>query len=124
MVLLAVALLAGSAGIHLSCGAEKPPAPRLLKSIKGFEIYSWKENNDWCFALLIGTNRLKTQEEVMAEGTRLAGVERLKQALEKIERGQAVVWSRAPIPGMQMPPADAVQAIRAHCRELGLKPYF
>jgi hypothetical protein len=42
-------------------------------SMKGYELYSWREKSsgDWYFALLPGTNRLKTYDEITAPQTQL-----------------------------------------------------
>ncbi len=36
-------------------------------SIKGWEIYSWPSGNDRYYSILIGTNRIKTYEEVTSD---------------------------------------------------------
>ena len=37
-----------------------------LTSMKGWELYSWQSSDGWYFALVEGTNRLKTFEEISA----------------------------------------------------------
>ncbi len=34
-------------------------------SLKGFELYSWETNSIWQFALLTGTNRLRSKQEII-----------------------------------------------------------
>jgi len=50
----------------LLCGCadatvEPPPAAAPLpRSVKGYELYSWRSGGTWQFTLITGTNRLKT----------------------------------------------------------------
>src|ERR1051325_1013820 len=47
------------------CGsATQPTVTPFPESMKGYELYSWKEGKQWKFSLLIGTNRDKTLEEI------------------------------------------------------------
>ncbi len=34
--------------------------------MKGYEIYSWQEDEEWVFKLITGTNRQKTIDEIMS----------------------------------------------------------
>lgn len=55
-------------------------------AFKGFELYSWKENNEWNFSLLKGTNRLKTCDEVL-EG-KVSGIKEGKKLIKNIKEDQ------------------------------------
>jgi len=83
--------------------------------MKGFEIYSWQENDAWRFSLLIGTNRIKGKDEVTAEVTRLSGLRTLKEALGRLEKGQSVFWPHQRAPGLELPPRAVLsqQAVAA-----------
>ena len=105
-----------------STGEQAGTGPR--RSLKGFEIYSWQEKGEWCFSLLIGTNRMKTFEEVTAEKTTLHGFEALKEQLGGLAKGEFVTWSPAAFPGLAMPAEDRVGEIRALCEKNGLKALF
>ncbi|MFC1940340.1 hypothetical protein ACFLXO_06645 [Chloroflexota bacterium] len=41
-----------------------PATDKLPHSFKGYELYSWEEDNQWHFTLITGTNRTKTMEEI------------------------------------------------------------
>ncbi len=109
-VLLAV-LIAG-------CGtAAQAPAPGAA-SMKGYELYSWQDGGQWRFALLVGTNREKSVEEIKAVDTVLPGTEALRSALGKIAAGQYVTWSaRETLP---FPPDDIVKQVQQVCKDKGL----
>ncbi len=79
------------------------PAVADRAPVKGWELYSWFDlkcsarphfasapNADSvCFALLPGTNRTKTTEEIQKLGT---GIAALEQRIAKLGAGQDVVW--------------------------------
>ena len=62
LVLLLMTLVAVLGGCQ-SSGVESP-ATRPARSMKGFELYSWQAEGEWHFALVVGTNRSKTHEEI------------------------------------------------------------
>jgi hypothetical protein len=45
-----------------------------LKSMKGWELYSWQKPEGWCYALVMGTNRIKTYEEISAIDVAILGL--------------------------------------------------
>jgi hypothetical protein len=101
---------------------EKP-----LESMKGFELYSWVEGGERCFALLQGTNRRKTDAEITAKPTKLVGVAALKQALKKLAKGQSVMWNIGLIVGPDKtgkntdPSEETQKDIEKACKAEGLK---
>lgn len=68
--------------------ACRPANPLVMQpdkaSMKGYELYSWEEDGRWCFSILIGTNREKTQQEIHSPDATLKGIEELKAVLESI----------------------------------------
>jgi hypothetical protein len=86
-------------------------------SMKGYELYSWRtDGGDWSFSLLIGTNRLKTKEEITAPNNRLSSVSALKEKLQQLPKGEEVIWQ-----GMSFPEEAVVKVIQAYCDERGIK---
>ena len=66
------------------CGtAAQPTVAPFAESMKGYELYSWQEGDQWKFSLLIGTNRDKTLEEIKSADVVLADVDALLATLEK-----------------------------------------
>ncbi|MBI3828960.1 MAG: hypothetical protein HY291_05570 [Planctomycetes bacterium] len=107
---------------------SKEEAEQLATSKKGFELYSWKVKDSWCFALLAGTNQHKTNEEITAPQAKLDGMDALKRALKKIAKGQTIIWSVGKIVGGQKDadpeayPSDELQKeLEKACEDLGLK---
>ncbi len=112
VLLLLGILLAG-------CGSPTPPAvTQLPESMKGYELYSWRENDQWKFSLLAGTNRLKTLDEIKVAGTTLSGVDALISTLEKVPSGQYVTWISGET--LPLPPDAVVKQIQDVAKNRGL----
>jgi hypothetical protein len=114
--ILATALLVGcyQVGIAQSRGAKLP------RSMKGYELYSWEARGEWYFALLIGTNRLKTRHEVSAPQARVRGVEALKRKLDLLAEGEEVLWRTGLVPRTALPPEKIVKEVKTHCDRRGI----
>lgn len=110
-------ILAGS--LFSACGATpQRTATPFAESMKGYELYSWPEDDQWNFALLVGTNREKTLEEIKAEETVLRGVDALIRALEQMPAGQYITWSSRAT--LSFPPEDMIKQIENVCTKQGL----
>ena len=110
-VIVALAFVAAA-----RAGDEREGRPRF----KGVELYSWQDaRTGWAFALLDGTNRLKTAAEVKGPRNRIAGVAELKKALARLAVGENVYWTH-PIEGFEYPPAATVQEVRACAKRLNI----
>ncbi len=78
----------------------------LPQSMKGYELYSWSQDGRWHFALMTGTNRNKTLEEVISSEDivseagevriHVVGVNAAKAALGKLRTGEEVFWLAQP----------------------------
>jgi hypothetical protein len=115
LFLFAILLLVLASG----CGtAAQPSATQAAESMKGFELYSWQEGDQWKFSLLIGTNREKKLDEIKSADTALDGVDALRSALEAVSPGQTVTWSAKE--ALSFPPEDIIQQVEQICRDHGL----
>ena len=103
-----------------SCGtAPGANATALPESLKGYELYSWQDGNQWVFSLLVGTNREKTLEEIKSTDTILPDVRALTTKLQTVPSGQYVTWSsRKPF---SFPPNDVIKQVEKVCQDQGLK---
>jgi len=111
-ILLVETLLAG-------CGAlSQPTATPFPESMKGYELYSWKDGDQWKFSLLVGTNREKTLEEIKSADIVLSGVDELTSTLQKIPAGQYVTWSTRET--LFFPPEDILKQVEQTCKDEGL----
>ncbi len=114
--LVAVAVLIGCCHVSVARSTQA----KLPHSMKGYELYSWQARGEWYFALLTGTNRLKSRREVRAPGARVRGVETLKRRLDLLAEGEEVSWSAGLVPGMALPPEGVVRDVKEHCDRRGI----
>jgi hypothetical protein len=74
----------------------------LPNSMKGYELYSWSENNQWHFTLITGTNRNKTLEEIISTTDiisqdgwvqiHVVGVNEIKSVLSRLPQSEDILW--------------------------------
>ena len=94
------------------------PAPG-TEAMKGCELYSWQEESQLYFSVLIGTNREKTLEEIQAPNARLKGIEELQPLLESIPAGEYITWwSRE---SLAFPPEEMLKQVQKICKKQGLE---
>ena len=96
---------------------EAPDAPR--QAFKGYELYSWREpQGEWRYALLLGTNRLKSPDEILAAGI---SEPELRRRLAELAPAESVSWCRqADVetdPPLALPPSPVVDSLVALARE-------
>ncbi len=112
LAFLLVLLLSG-------CGsAQRTEFPSSPEPMKGYELYSWQEGDQWVFSLLAGTNRLKTLEEIKSTDTRLPDVEALITRLKKVPAGQYITWSSRET--LAFPPEEILRQVEQASQEQGL----
>jgi hypothetical protein len=88
------------------------------QAMKGYELYTWQEDGQWYFALLEGTNRLKTDAEIQAAARYLNGAQDLQDSLKRLVPGQTVIWiSLAEFP---LPDEAIITQVEQICRDLEL----
>lgn len=139
-------LLCITALVLISCGSgrETPQAeaagPSVLPhSMKGYELYSWQEGQEWHFTLITGTNRLKTYEEIVSaenvvtesDWAKLSaqGTVSLRTVLNRLPEGESVTWqggqrlegAAAPGARLQLPDAEVIEEIERYCHRLGVR---
>jgi hypothetical protein len=102
-----------------SCKAAPRPEPtQWPESMKGYELYSWQEGDQWRFSLLAGTNREKTIDEIKSPSAVLLDMYAVIAVLEKVPSGQYVTWSsREALP---FPPDSIIGQIEKACKDQGL----
>ena len=99
-----------------SCStAAQLDAAQLTESMKGYELYSWQEDNQWDFSLLVGTNREKTLDEIKSVDTVLLDVDALISTLEKVPPGQYVTWSSKET--LSFPPDNIIKQVEQVCKD-------
>jgi hypothetical protein len=101
----------------------------LPRSMKGYELYSWPQDNQWRFTLITGTNRNKTTDEIVTGENYISesgwikittsGTDGLKDVLSKLQPGEFVLWlsgirdiSSQTHTTLQLPPKEIMEIIR------------
>jgi hypothetical protein len=89
--------------------------------MKGYELYSWRIRGQWHFALLVGTNRLKSRGEINSPQVRVRGVEALKSKLSRLAEGEDVSWVEGRVPGAVLPPERIIEEVKGYCDRQGIR---
>ena len=114
---LLFAILLGS--LLSGCGGTaQSTATPFAGSMKGHELYSWQEDGQWKFSVLVGTNREKTLDEIKSTDVVLSGMDALTSTLEKIPAGQYITWSSRET--LSFPPEDIRSQVEQVCKDMGL----
>jgi hypothetical protein len=92
--------------------------------MKGYELYSWQMEGDWYFALVVGTNRIKTYDEISSPEVRVQGLAALQAKLDQLPGDEQVFWPTGRVPNTALPPAEIIEAVRAHCSQRGIQLYI
>jgi len=106
----------------------------LPASMKGYELYSWQQDDGWHFTLITGTNRNKTPEEITSDENYISetgwvnmhcvGEDALKTVLGKVPPGEYVSWCGGGfVPDssdFSFPPQDIIDTIKNFALEQGL----
>jgi len=109
---------------------------KLPQSSKGYELYSWEQDNQWHFTLITGTNRTKTMEEITSGDDYISetgwvkihvtGVDEIKHILSRLPQGESVLWcdelhiGQTTDTDLQLPPENITDAIKEYAEQCGL----
>jgi len=136
VVMLIVSACAPSVSTPTPSAIVATPLPH---STKGYELYSWQENNEWHFTLTTGTNRVKSLEEIISnENTveaggwvkiSVQGIEAIQKALSGLPQHEAIFWAdkswleRAQVQAgpIMLPPQETIDVVQEYCKQLGLE---
>ena len=127
-IIALIGILIGFCCLGSGCSVADATGRRPL-SMKGYELYSWQDGTDWRFALLEGTNRLKTLDEIKSPAVTLNDVAALDRTLGTLASGEQVFWEAAswidhtssPAGSIALPPAELRAGVAARCQELGIQ---
>lgn len=95
--------------------------------MKGYEMYSWQTGGEWHFSLMIGTNRIKTLEEITNGAdseirSSVVGVTELKNLLSRLPANEEIFWAAQQFTAgsFTLPPQKTIDEIQSLCKQLGL----
>jgi hypothetical protein len=101
----------------------------LKPSMKGWELYSWTNGNDFNYSLLPGTNRLKSYNEIIGNKLIVFGKDSLIMLLDKLPANENVFWigknclQRIRDEYFSLPDNNTINSIKTHCSQKGLVIY-
>jgi hypothetical protein len=96
----------------------KPPTDSRTKgSMKGWELYVWQKDGDTYYSLMMGTNRLKTDDEIAKAA--IKGLDAIKPKLDELKAGEEVFIVGKKL--MEPPPKDQATPVVEYGKKLGLK---
>lgn len=90
------------------------------RSVKGYEIYSWQIEGEWRYALVMGSNRLKSYDEVTAPFVAVKSLTELKSRLAELATGDEIIWGTAIDGRLALPPQPVIADLERTCQQLGL----
>ena len=128
-------------GPNCDCSASLPGKLETItikSSMKGWELYSWPEDVEgcrkWKYALLPGTNRLKSYSEVTSDTIlNVTGEKQLKLLLSKFPTNENILWvgekwlsnvwglSNINYGNLRLPSSNVIIEIERHCIQTGLQ---
>ena len=131
-----------ASGVHETTIAASTPLPTpselpnsLPKSLKGYELYSWQNGNEWNFTLITATNRSKAFDEIISSENMLTsdgfvklsvtGVNEIKKMVALLPEGEQIFWAgmdlTGQVPGgtiyLTFPPRQVIDDLTAYCRQ-------
>lgn len=99
IIFLLIVISSGIIRCSKETGKETNPVSKIdidtltfQHSMKGWELYSWPNGNEWNYSVLIGTNRTKSYEEVTTNKIIVFGIDSLKLILNKFPENENIFW--------------------------------
>lgn len=94
----------------------------ISRSMKGWELYSWPKGNYFYYSFLIGTNRSKNYDEIIANKLRVSGKDSLKLLLSKFPENEnlfwfGAAWSAKNSGSFALPDEETVNEIKVFCTQ-------
>jgi hypothetical protein len=94
-------------------------------SMKGWELYSWQNGNDWSYSVLMGTNRGKSYTEITTNKILVTGKSSLKMLLAKLPSGEDILWRGKgwlsnDLTTVSLPDDNTINEIQEFCTQKGL----
>ncbi len=111
---------------------------KLPHSVKGYELYSWEEDEQWHFTLITGTNRNKMLEEIISKEEDITesgwvkihviSVPAIEDVLGRLPQREFVIWYDETILmqtgeidiSLQLPPEQIIDAVKVYAERFGL----
>lgn len=91
---------------------------RAEKAAKGMELYSWTNpDGEWRFALLAGTNALKSEALIKGMEYQIVTLEELGKRFRRLAENERVYWSNSDAEGFRFPDEQMIKRIQSLAAE-------
>jgi hypothetical protein len=123
VVMLAVVILAMlAAGCQNGSGSEFPSYMLATPTMTeyGYEMYSWQEGGEWYFALVEHNFEKRTIDEIKNSEWVVKGLEKFKESLQYMHKGEWIFWTEYVIEGTVLPERSVLYDIVEYCKTLGI----
>ena len=100
-------------GLRKQWEAEQQPKT----SLKGWELYIWRQGDETYFSLMVGTNRLKTDEEIAKSAVK--GFEAVKPKLDQLKKGEELFLQGRRF--TEITPVEEADMLTDYSEKIGLK---
>ena len=106
-------------GLSLFSASCQNQADTAKITTKGYELYSWRlESGTWYYALVLGTNRLKTDSELVA--VQKTSLDSIEKEIRTFSQGEYIFWNtnkdQIQLP-LVLPEKNEVDRIKRICSE-------
>ena len=110
-----------------SSNAQNRPAP-----MKGYQLFTWKQNGQWHYSLSPATNRERTYDEITVKATVVVGTSEFESQLKGLPKGTEVFWESDAPTGIKRPASGGmisfkqpsrkrIERVKSLCDKLGIK---
>lgn len=108
-------LAAGCAGeLTAPKSVTQADAATLMTRAGGtYELYSWKDGEEWNFILVSGTTRMSSFAEIVAANKAIGGVDGFIRVLGTMPKGTTILWNLREIKGFSFPDSKALEEIQS-----------
>ncbi len=100
--------------------------------MKGYQLFTWKQNGQWHYSLSPATNRERTYDEITAKATVVVGTSEFESQLKRLGKGTEVFWQSDAPPGIKRPASGEmisfkqpsrkrIERVKSLCDKLGIK---
>ena len=86
-----------------------------------YELYSWKDGNEWDYSLLPVSKEHRLLAEIKHKGGPLRGAGKIKEKLLSMKEGDQIFWQARVENGLVYPPNPVMEDIGDYAKTVGVK---
>lgn len=101
-------------------------------TLKGYQLFTWKQSGQWHYSLSPATNREPTYDEITEKPAVVVGTSEFESRLKQLPKGTEVFWQSDAPPGVRRPASGGmisfklpsrkrIERVKSRCAKYGLK---